>query len=78
MDRAAEVTGTRVSGWSLRVYDLDEIRFPEELVLTPELAVVIAVGQWRAPRQPWTRYVAMVVVPEATSVRPITGASAGH
>lgn len=77
LDAAIEVTQQSMRGWTLETWDLERIDFPNEVILAPKLAVVLAVAPYRSPGSPWGGYAVMMVLPDLSSLsRPNTVASA--
>ncbi len=71
LQKVAEASQQPTRGWVLTTWDLDRVTFPDELVRAPKLAVVLAVGRYKAPGDPWGAYVIMMATPDMGSVKPI-------
>jgi hypothetical protein len=56
-----------VSGWLAEVADLDDLEFPEDFVTRPSPEIAVGVAYHRPDREPWGRYVVMLVVAESRS-----------
>lgn len=60
-----------MNSWTLHTWTLDSLDFPPEIVMTRELAVVLAVASYRAKDHPWGGFAVMLVLPEMANVKPI-------
>ncbi|MCA2977510.1 MAG: hypothetical protein INH41_27420 [Myxococcaceae bacterium] len=62
MEQAVSVTKRPVRGWRIETFDLDDVQWPAEVLSRDGLEVLFLVTTERAGKDPWGRYVLLLVI----------------
>jgi hypothetical protein len=68
MHATARATQGGVRAWMMETDSLDKLSFPPELLQLPFLRAGIVVGAHRPEREPWVRYVVLIVVGDGAHI----------